>query len=314
MASKDLGRLEHWITTLSEGASALNVAEALCEAMAELLPDTGGTVLLLTPDGEHWVPGGTWREGAAQYPVVRAAAAPTDDDVVRIELRSQGARFGEVRLRPGSGSGNLPPRAGRIARILCAAAGTALAGHALQYRLRQRNVRDPLTGLFNQRYLEDTLSRELHRARRGEFTLMVVRLDVDDYAAFEQDHGSEAATLLIRNHAEILQHSFRGSDVWCRIDTASYAVLLPEAQFDGGVERAETVRKALSEATVSHRKRCLGPLTLSAGVAAYPNHGDGREELLAAAESAVLRAHDAGGNLLRIAEYIGPVQPSQSTP
>lgn len=314
--SPELDRIENGARAITDAHGAVEVAGQLAQALAEVLPDTEGEVWLRGADDEQWVDAAVWPPAPGDTPIDTAARRARsqftrrtlpEDSTVDLPLTRDGQPLAVVRLRSVEyATQHLCATALQAARILCTTATAALAGQALQNRLRQRNVRDPMTGLFNARYLEDTLQRELLRARRAGVTLILVRLDVDDYPYLLERYGRDAAQTLIQDLAGVLQDSFRGSDVWCRTGDASFAVLLPEAELDGGTERAKRVRDAMAARTPRFAGEALGPVRVSAGIAAYPTHGDSVDLLNEAAEGAVQLARDAGGDTVRIAERVGP--------
>ncbi|ABM61254.1 GGDEF domain-containing protein [Halorhodospira halophila] len=300
-----------YLTTLAESHGQDEVAQALCEIATQTLPRSCGELWQLSLDREGWYHGGGWQTGTVLPPqgyTLRATLPRGPTDELRLPLQAHGLTVGEVRA-PYEGLESEQEQ--QLLQTLSTAAAISLSGHLLQRRVRHRNVRDPLTGLFNRRYLEDTLERELHRARRVNAGLVLIRLEVDTLDAFAAEHGSETADRLMQAMADAVHHAFRGSDVCCRAGDDGFGILLPDASLDNGAMRAEAVREELAELRIHQRGRPLGPVTVSAGVAAYPDHSSNRDLLLDAAESAVTRARDEGGDVLRIAELVSPPNPNQ---
>ncbi len=299
-----LAGLEQYLATLADSHGKPETAAALCHAAARLLPETRGELLLTPPDHDGWLRAGWWTGGVAT-PLQPAEPIPEDErgeeTTTYLPLVALGQSVGEIRIVSNEGL-PLTERHTVLARIIASAGATALAGQALQHRLRQRNVRDPLTGLFNARYLEDTLERELHRARRVGEELVLIRLEVDGFRQFIERYGAGTADRLLQIFAEVLNRSFRGSDVCCRVGESTFVILLAGARLDGGAERAEVVRSTLGAQRVRRGGAPLSPVALSAGVASYPAHGDSRDMLMEAAAGALAMAQDTGGDATRIAE------------
>ncbi len=307
--------LERYLAALTDSHGEPETAAALCHAAARLLPETRGELLLTPPDHDGWLRAGGWTGGIAtplHPPEMIPRDQPGEGSATTIPLTALGLTIGEIRLLNNDVQ-PLTERQATLARIIAAAGATAMAGQVLQHRLRQRNVRDPLTGLFNTRYLEDTLERELLRSRRTGEELVVVRLEVDGFRGFIARYGADTADRLLQSYAEVLNHSFRGSDVCCRVAESAFTIILVGARLDGGVERAEIVRTALGQRHIRRGGTPLPPLTLSAGVASYPVHGDSRDTLLEAVAGAIAMAQDTGGDITRIAEQVhAPTAPTPS--
>ena len=171
----------------------------------------------------------------------------------------------------------------------------------LQAQLREQAIRDSLTGLFNRRYLEETLAREFLRAGREKRTVCLVMMDIDGFKAFNDTHGHDAGDLLLRKLGEFLRSEVRSSDISCRYGGEEFLIVMPGALLEKGYERAEHLRAAFLSLDIEHLGVKLWP-TLSIGVAIYPQHGDTWEEVLHAADQAMYAAKDAGRNCTRTAK------------
>lgn len=172
----------------------------------------------------------------------------------------------------------------------------AMVNLQLRETLRQQSLRDPLTGLFNRRYLEVGLERELARCRRRGHALSVVMLDVDHFKRFNDEHGHPAGDALLQRVGELLASLTRGEDIACRYGGEEFILVLPEADATLALQRAEQIRKAISTATVTHAGQELGPATASLGVATAPGDGDTPRKLLDCADAALYRAKESGRN------------------
>ncbi len=168
--------------------------------------------------------------------------------------------------------------------------------------LRQQSIRDPLTGLFNRRYLEETLQRELARAERHAQPTSVIVLDIDHFKRVNDDYGHDAGDIVLRAVAEVLRKAVRAEDIACRYGGEEFVLLMPGAGADIARERAERVRAAVAASTLVHADQSLGALTISAGVASYPDHGDTAERLIKAADIALYKAKRSGRNRVLTAD------------
>ncbi len=171
----------------------------------------------------------------------------------------------------------------------------------LQTQLREQVTRDSLTGLFNRRYLEETLAREFLRAGREKSTVCLVMMDIDGFKAFNDTYGHDAGDLLLKRLGEFLQSEVRSSDISCRFGGEEFLIVMPGATLENGYERAENLRAAFLSLDIEHLGVKLRA-TLSIGVAIYPQHGDTWEEVLHAADQAMYAAKVAGRNCTRSAK------------
>ena len=213
-------------------------------------------------------------------------------------------------------SGGLTDEEQKAARTIAEQASLALANLRLQEALRVQSIRDPLTGLFNRRYLEASLERELIRARRQDQSVAVVMIDIDHFKQFNDTHGHEGGDALLSNFGKLLSQTVRGEDIPCRYGGEEFCLILPGANENVAVQRAETIREALKKMTVRYRQKPLGPVTLSAGVAVFPEHSEFGDAILQAADMALYRAKKLGRDQVIVAgtEDVKPVAASVSPP
>jgi diguanylate cyclase (GGDEF)-like protein/PAS domain S-box-containing protein len=182
----------------------------------------------------------------------------------------------------------------RLAAAVAEHTAMALANLNLRETLRHQSIRDPLTGLFNRRYFEESLEREVRRAQRRGVPLGIVMLDLDRFKGFNDSFGHEAGDVLLRALGELLRCKVRGEDVPCRYGGEEFALLLPEASLESSRERAEELRLAAKGLQVAYQGHLLGPVTLSLGVAVYPDQGLSGPAVLRAADAALYQSKADG--------------------
>jgi diguanylate cyclase (GGDEF)-like protein/PAS domain S-box-containing protein len=170
----------------------------------------------------------------------------------------------------------------------------ALANLRLREVLRGQSIRDPLTGLFNRRFMEESLERELRRAIRGKQQVALLMLDVDQFKRFNDTFGHQAGDALLRALGNLLKESTRGQDVVCRYGGEEFAFVLAGASLDAARTRAELLREDVKQLNAQHGGQLLGAVTLSIGIAVFPENGDSAEQLLKAADDALYRAKESG--------------------
>ncbi|HUL97422.1 MAG TPA: diguanylate cyclase [Usitatibacter sp.] len=163
-------------------------------------------------------------------------------------------------------------------------------------RAHHLSMRDPLTGLYNRRYLEETMGRELPRARRLGESVGVIVLDLDHFKLLNDTFGHDAGDHVLEHTADLLRAATRGSDIACRFGGEEFAVILPGASLLVARNRAEAIRASLESLKLEFDGKPLGPLTVSAGVAAMPPHGQDWAFTLQQADRALYTAKQAGRN------------------
>jgi diguanylate cyclase (GGDEF)-like protein len=167
--------------------------------------------------------------------------------------------------------------------------------------LREQSVRDPLTGLFNRRYMEETLGRELLRASRNQLSLGIIMLDVDGFKGFNDTYGHAAGDAVLRELGNLLLGNIRGEDVACRYGGDEFIIVLPGASKEMARERAERLSDYARHFNIQFKGQTLGTVTLSLGIAVFPENGSTRVEVLKAADVALYHAKHEGGNQIVIA-------------
>jgi diguanylate cyclase (GGDEF)-like protein len=182
----------------------------------------------------------------------------------------------------------------RLAKTLAEHIALALANLNLREVLRSQSIRDPLTGLFNRRYMEESLERELRRATRKKSSLGMMMVDVDHFKRFNDSFGHDAGDALLSELAKILKNMFRGEDIVCRYGGEEFTIILPEATLQATHDRAEHVRTAAKDAIAQYRGLALDHVTLSVGVSAFPEKGLTAQALLRSADAALYRAKEEG--------------------
>ncbi|AFZ32289.1 diguanylate cyclase with PAS/PAC and GAF sensors [Gloeocapsa sp. PCC 7428] len=172
--------------------------------------------------------------------------------------------------------------------------GWALANLKLREKLQNHSIRDALTNLFNRRYMEESLERELFRCDRKEQPLGVIMIDVDHFKRFNDTFGHEAGDVVLREIGLFVQNNIRKSDIACRYGGEELMLILPESSLDVVQQRAEQIREGVKHLRIQHRQQLLGTVTLSLGIACFPQHGSTPEALIQAADAALYHAKTTG--------------------
>lgn len=194
------------------------------------------------------------------------------------------------RLQPGP----MPANELQLAHTAAEQISLGLVNLRLQESLRSQSVRDPLTGLFNRRYLEESLEREIGRAKRNQKSFCVVMMDVDHFKDFNDAHGHDAGDQALKETAALMEAQLRRTDVACRYGGEEFILILPEASLHDARQKAEALRQACHDLQISLGTGDTTHITLSLGVAAFPLHGSSGEALLQAADNALYQAKRKG--------------------
>ncbi len=177
--------------------------------------------------------------------------------------------------------------------------GLALANLKLQETFRYQALRDPLTGLYNRRYMEESAYRELRRAMRKDLSVGLMMVDIDHFKQFNDAEGHAAGDLLLRRLGEWISSHVRTEDITCRYGGDEFCLILPDTSAQQLVKRADQLRRAISQLTIQCRGKPRSRVTTSIGDAVFPNHGLNIDELMKAADDALYGAKAAGGDCVR---------------
>lgn len=190
----------------------------------------------------------------------------------------------------------------RMANMVAEHISLTLTNLRLREQLLDLSIRDSLTNLFNRRYLEETLEREVSTASRNGQTVAIILIDIDHFKHYNDIYGHKAGDEALRVVASFLQTHIRSGDAACRYGGEEFVLILPHAPLETIVKRAEALRQSIHSLQVEYGGQILKPITLSLGVAAFPQHGTTAEALIKAADQALYRAKAVGRNCVVVAE------------
>lgn len=169
----------------------------------------------------------------------------------------------------------------------------------LQSQLREQAIRDALTNIFNRRYMEETLERELARAEREVYPLCIVMMDIDHFKDVNDVYGHAAGDTVLKKLADMLTRQSRQGDFVCRFGGEEFVLVMPNIGIDVATSRANSLLNSISSLFVSFGKFNL-TITVSMGVSWYPAHGKTKEDLLHTADKALYAAKHAGRNRISV--------------
>ena len=188
----------------------------------------------------------------------------------------------------------------KIAGIASQTIGFYFTNLNFQEKLEIHSIRDPLTGIFNKRYMEETLQREFAAAQRKQFPIGVVMVQVDQFKAVLQKYGERALETILWEIGSRMPNYIRSEDIPCRFSKKAFAIILPGADLSITEARAEKIRYEAASLNVLYKSKLL-EISLSVGVASLPHHVDNCSDLIRLAEKSLFDAFNAGGNQVVIA-------------
>jgi len=320
--SREIGLLGELGEMLLASASAEEVRGAISETLPRLLPGSAGGVYAFRASRNLLEPAAAWPEsdlaplspedcwalrrgrehlsrpgGARRCEHLPAGAAPS----ICMPMVSAGEVTGLLTVHAPDSEGD----GIRFARIAAAVGGQlslAFSNLSLRESLLHESIRDPLTGLFNRRFLEAEMEREIPRARRNRTQIGFVLFDLDHFKRFNDTQGHLAGDAVLREVGRLLAAQGRKEDIACRFGGEEFLLVLLDSTPESARRHAEDVRLEVEKLGVSFRGRLLGPLSVSAGVAAFPGDGDDLEGLIGQADRALYRAKASGRNRVVSAE------------
>ena len=331
------------ITLLGELADLLyschNVSEAyevVTRFMPMLLPELSGALYIVDDSGANLQSVGSW--GA--QPPAEMVFAPEDCVAVRrglpyesrkdesalfcrhlpehrpdrsfcMPLAAQGETFGLLHLQGKAVTAAESRQQNDIAttprpefsETIAKQVSMALASLRSREELQNRSIRDPLTGLFNRRYMEESFERELHRAARSESpAVSFMMIDIDHFKRINDTFGHDAGDMVLRELGHILSRKSRKYDIACRFGGEEFVLCLPGASRDIAVKRATDISESLKRLNLHYEGRDMGEITISVGLSIYPELGETSAELMRKADQALYQAKENGRDRVIIAE------------
>ncbi|MGH9171007.1 MAG: sensor domain-containing diguanylate cyclase [Acidimicrobiales bacterium] len=255
---------------------------------------------------------GRLHESGESGPYCRHLGASPPEGSVCFPMRAQGETIGVLQLR-GAARGEPDDVTRQLLVTVGEQLALAMANFQLRLSLRNQSIRDPLTNLFNRRYMEETLTREISRAQRNCEPVGVLQIDVDHFKPFNDSHGHEAGDSVLKALGGLFLSVFRGADVACRYGGEEFTVILPGSSLEATEARAIELSRLVAVTPIPFRSIQLDPPTLSVGVAVFPAHDTTVPGLLRVADAA-LYAAKANGRDQIVCAPVPTAPPVESMP
>jgi diguanylate cyclase (GGDEF)-like protein len=303
--------------------------EVTIRYMAELLPGTGGALCIINNSRQALESVGTWggvdavifdgfapdtccglRSGRIRWRRPERSevhcthfAGKPPERYVCLPLTAHGETLGILTVELPTPEAAAQAEA-RESTLISLGEMTAMAisGLNLRQKLESQSIRDSMTGLFNRSFMEIALEREMNRAGRQGKQIAVMMLDIDHFKQFNDTFGHEAGDVVLREVAETTRLGVRGEDIVCRYGGEEFVIILPEITTRAAMERAELLRRMVSDLALRYRGQPLRQVTISIGVAIYPDSSEIPDDLLRNADHAMYAAKHKGRNRVAVAD------------
>ncbi len=289
--------------------------EIVGQVLRDLAPDSCGYFAVVSPSndlveistawGFEFIPapfvpadclalqmGQTFHRSASPIRVECRHPVSPDGDSLCIPVQSTSGAVGVLHVATPAVIGR---RRCDVLEVFAAHIGLELVNLRMREALRSQTVRDSLTGLFNRRYFDETLNRELLATIRHGSTLAVLMIDVDHFKHLNDSQGHGAGDDALRTFARLMRSTFRDSDVLCRYGGEEFAVILPDIDLERAFDRAEKLRRHVKETEMVSGDTALGNITISIGVALSSEFAE-PEAIVRAADAALYQAKQTGRN------------------
>lgn len=220
-----------------------------------------------------------------------------------IPLSAQGDNIGSLHISSQDQQATLDDNDPNIAIIIANSIALSLANLRLREKLHFQSIRDGLTGLFNRRYLDEILPRELSRAERSNTHLSALMFDIDHFKSFNDSYGHDAGDLILKQMAQVILAGIRESDIACRYGGEEFVIILPNSTIQVAEQRAKSLCSEVGSLELELHGKMLGQVTISVGVVTHPQHGRSRDDLIKSADEAMYQAKANGRNCVVVRRF-----------
>lgn len=303
LRNREMTLLNQFGAAVQRASEQAGIGEALRESLTALDASLNGSLYLREGGAERlelaW---GDAPPTAADFPPEPQLDVGAPPRLLRFALEGQDGEMGALYVAHPNG---IAAETQRVVGAMAGRGALALANLRLRLYLQELALRDPLTGLYNRRFLEVSLERELGRAQREGRALSVIVADLDHFKQLNDSHGHDAGDEVLRAFGRLLGESFRRHDIACRYGGEEFVVVLPDTELGDARARAERLGAAVRRMQVPLPNGSLEMISVSMGVAAYPLHGESAEALVRRADDALYTAKRTGRDRVVLAGQTG---------
>jgi diguanylate cyclase (GGDEF)-like protein len=231
-----------------------------------------------------------------------AHAKGFEGEYLCIPIQAHGDALGVIHFQAFGHGSKIVEQEQSLAGTFAEHIGLSIANIRLREALRNQSIRDSVTGLFNRRHLEETLEREVHRSVRNGQSLGVIMFDLDHFKTFNDTFGHDAGDAVLEAIGLFLSKNTRADDIACRYGGEEFVLILPNAPLKDIEWRADQLGASVKEFNIMHLGKPLGAVTISVGLAAFPQHGSSPAQLMARADGALYQAKKSGRDRVIVAD------------
>lgn len=308
--------LMHRLTSEIHQTDCLTQAAQIIRAyLPEILPSYSGTILFVQKDKKALKPHATWGINSSQTTKVLFTSAwfnkakkkkeneqyyQIKNRALTIALTDGESPYGVLHLI----HDRVKVTKANVENILkfVGQLNIALINLQLKNDLKEKVIRDPLTNLYNRRFLSESLEKSLSGAIRYKSALAVLMVDLDYFKQLNDSYGHEAGDRVLVAVARVFEHNLRLSDIACRYGGEEFCIICPDTNLREAFLLAEKLRELIETLTIVHRQQSIQGLTASIGIALYPRNGASAEGLLNQADDALYKAKSLGRNMVLACE------------
>jgi diguanylate cyclase (GGDEF)-like protein len=313
--TKDITLIQKFGQMLTACNDIEEISEVVSTTAKSMFSDSSGALSLLHPSldyieiittwGDEW-PGQTiyhpndcwaFRRGSHNLSIKNDIGfsckhISTSNPVYCVPLLAQGISIGSISVTVPTDSMN--ERYRKMILTFSEHISMSIANVNLKEKLEHQAVRDPLTNLFNRRYLDESLTREIQRADRRNTSIGVMMIDIDHFKNFNDTFGHEAGDYVLQKFGVIITKLVRGEDIPCRYGGEEFTLIIPEADLETTKKRAMELLDQTRKMDLIHGDKTLGSITISIGIAVFPGHGTTCDSLIRSADQALYFAKSKG--------------------
>lgn len=323
--TQEIVHLQTFGTLLSACKDSAEMREVIETIAPDLLPRTHGSLALYSASrnsldrAANW--GGEWKSldffepddcwalrTGRPHPVDEKMAVHScahieggeERNVLCIPMAAHGETIGVLSFARNDGL-RFTTAEHQMAALMAEQISLAEANIKLRQSLREQAIRDPLTNLYNRRFLLESMQKEIRRAERSETQFVVLMVDVDFFKKFNDSYGHDAGDIVLSKLGQLFNKTVRGQDVACRYGGEEFTIILTDGAHDLAARMAERLCRMVRELSIMHGNTTLSSFSISVGCATYPEHGTTVTELLKQADEALYRAKENGRDRFEVA-------------
>jgi len=230
-----------------------------------------------------------FKENTSSGPLCGHINTPMPSSYLCIPILAQDKMVGLLHLQTTSSGQSISPAQQHLASAVAEQVSLGISNLRLRENLRQRAIHDELTGLYNYLFMEETLEVELHRSKRSGRPFGIMMFDLDHFKELNTTFGHPRVNQFLREFGKMLKSSVRAGDIACRYGGDEFLIILPETSQEITCQRAEELRQQIRKLCIRNESSSRG-ITVSIGVASYPDNGASVEELIQAVDNAAYQA------------------------